>query len=164
MPDLLPTTRRTILLVTAAIGLGGTATAQSGTGYGAVGYGVVPYGPTPDDTDSPDIGDPITSEPEPEPELTITELTATEANPRNPHAEIEVEWTVEDTGGDLSDLIVRLENARGGLITRYGESLGGECSTGTWNHRIKHGGGQTYVVSILAETADGRTATDSVTI
>lgn len=172
MLTLVSLTRRLFISAMSTLGVASASVvAQIETeddGYGAAGYGEVPYGPTPDDSEDDtddsdsDIGDPISSEPEPE--LTITEFSATEANPKNPHAEIEAEWTVEDTGGDLSDLMLRLEDVRGGLITRYGERLSGGSSTGTWEHRVHHGGSETYVLSILVETAGGRTATNSVTI
>lgn len=183
MTDLIPLSRRVFLSLVSALGIASTpalAQTEDETGYGVGGYGTVSYGAAPDATDGPTIGEPISgggegdtdsgigepirSDPDPEPELNLIEFTAVETNPKNPHANIRVEWSIEDTGRTLKSLLIRVETVSGDLISRYGESPSGDSSEGSWEHRVHHGGGRTYHISLLVETADGRSETETIQI
>ena len=144
-------------------------------GYGVGGYGDGPYGdpiedeeptPEPEPEPEPEPGAEPSPEPEPEPEpepqVTIDIFDAWRVHSNNSHADLAVTWTVSDTGGQLTNLLIHVRRESGGTVARViEESTSGESSTGLWEYRVHKGRNHAYTVTLIAETSDGRTATQS---
>lgn len=138
-------------------------------GYGVGGYGAGPYGdpieddePTPDPEPAPAPAPEPSPEPEPDSQVTIDIFDAWRVHSTTPHADLAVTWAVSDTGGKLTNLLIHVKRESGGTVARViEESASGESSTGLWEYRVHKGRNQGYTVTLIAETSDGRTATQS---
>lgn len=82
---------------------------------------------------------------------------------KNPHAELLVEWSVSDADGDLTTVETVVADRRDRVRSRASTNVSGESASGSDEHKIKFGDGETYEVTILVtdktELEDIATAT-----
>lgn len=89
----------------------------------------------------------------------VDSLSATEDNPRNRHAEITVDWQVADVDGNLATVVVTITDASGQVVLTDQTAVGGTSASGSLYERVKHGGRQTYTVSVTVTDGADASAT-----
>lgn len=113
-------------------------------GYGATAYGDGTYG------DSTSSGD---NEPTAAPQIGRIDASDT-SNPKNPHAEVVVDWTASITEGELDSATLTVTDSTG-VVRSWTYELSGQSVAHSESHRIKHGGGTTYTVDLTVDSAHG---------
>ncbi len=91
----------------------------------------------------------------------IDSYSVTEAGSPNPHAEITADWSVSDSDGDLSSVLVEVFDSSGSLADSQTTSVSGSSASGSDSFTIQHGGGATYDVTLTVTDAGGNTASDT---
>lgn len=94
----------------------------------------------------------------------IDALSGTEDSPPNPHAELDVSWTVSDDDADLARASLAVTDASGRVVERRSVDLAGADADGALHTRVKHGAGERYDVSLVVVDADGNEATATARI
>lgn len=94
----------------------------------------------------------------------VDSLSATEDNPRNPHAEITVDWQVSDVDGDLATVEVSVADSSGQVVRIDRTTVSGSTASGSLYEEVKHGGRQTYTVSVVVTDAAGQNASAETTV
>ncbi|MFB6309788.1 MAG: S8 family serine peptidase [Salinirussus sp.] len=89
----------------------------------------------------------------------IDTWNATTADSPNPHAEITVDWEVSDADGDLATVTSELDSGH-----TTSSSIGGTSASGRHDYKIKHGGGQSYTVTLTVSDESGLSTSDSKTV
>lgn len=100
--------------------------------------------------EEPSEEEPGTDDPESDP--VIVDLSGRDtSNPRNPHADIQVEWEAAIDDGELSAATVEISNWQGTLHTcEY--TLSGQTAERSHTERIKFGGGDIYTIELTVES------------
>lgn len=93
----------------------------------------------------------------------IDSLRVVDTSGKNPHAELLVEWSVSDADGDLASVETVVADSRDRVQSRVSTNVSGGSASGSDEHRIKFGDGETYEVTVLVtdetELEDIATAT-----
>lgn len=140
----------------------GGARASEGSGYGEGGYGEGGYGGIEDD-DGTDDGDDDGEEPEIG-EPVIEYLHVADTSQPNPHVDLEVEWSVSHDDDALEEvrIVARTDNDR--LVDSVTLAVDGSSASGSETFRIRHGSGETYVVSLTVRDQVGNMTGEDATI
>jgi hypothetical protein len=88
----------------------------------------------------------------------------TEAESRNPHANITAEWDVSDPDGDLATGLVEVVDSSGTVVDSSETSIGGDGHYGVDYFEIKHVDGETFDVRLTVTDANGNQATATRTV
>ncbi|MCL9818283.1 hypothetical protein [Natronocalculus amylovorans] len=135
--------------------LAGRALSTEDTGYGVSGYGDRVYGDTEEDEDEEvveDDDDEVVEDEDEEvltAEPTITKLNLRDtSNPRNPHADLQIDWAASIDDGELALMELWVERHDGVQITVVTEDLDEEAASGVETTRVHQGAGEQYVVRL----------------
>lgn len=137
----------------ASLGAAGTANGATTTdaGYGAAGYGAGGYGIGRESESS--TGTPPS----------VGWVLAWERSPPNPHATVNVSWSVSDDDGDLESVAVEVFDGER-LVDSATTSVEGSSGSRENDFEIKNGAGETYEVVVRATDARGNASSERTTV
>lgn len=137
----------------ASLGAAGTASGATTTdaGYGAAGYGAGGYGVSQNSRSS--TGTPPS----------IGWILAWERSPPNPHAAVNVSWSVSDEDGDLDSVAVEVYDGDR-LVDSATTSVDGSSGSKEDEFEIKNGAGKTYEVVVTVTDARGNASSERSTV
>lgn len=104
-------------------------------------------------TDAAELGEPA-----------IESLRVADTSKLNPHVDLEVEWSVSHPDDALEEVrtVVRTDSER--LVDGATVDVAGFSASGTETFRIKHGSGETYVVTLTVSDRAGNIAGENASI
>lgn len=88
----------------------------------------------------------------------------TEAGSPNPHAEITADWSVSDTDGDLSSVVVQVIDSSGTVVDSSRTSVRGATGSGRDRFKIKKVSGATFDVILTVTDTAGNSASRTKTV
>lgn len=104
-------------------------------------------------TDAVEIGEP-----------TIERLRLADTSRPNPHVDLEVEWSVSHPDDALEGVRIVVRNDTDRLVDDTTVDVDGPSASGVEAFRIKHGAGETYVVTLTVGDQAGNVTEEDATI
>lgn len=104
-------------------------------------------------TDAAEIGEP-----------TIGSLYVEDTSGPNPHVDLEVKWSVSHDDDALEEVRIVVRNDNDRLIDGATVDVAGSSASGSEVFRIKHGSGETYVITLIVRDQAENVVEENATI
>lgn len=104
-------------------------------------------------TDAAEVNEPV-----------VESLSGRDTSPPNPHVDLEVDWHVSHPDGALDEVELFIRNDNDRLIDGSTIAVSGSSASGSEMFSIKHGAGESYVVTLAVSDRADNIVRENVTI